>query len=375
MSLPSQQVLGCYALPGRVPDSRPAIAQAVTAEKIGLGTVWLSEKWGTKDPGAILGAISATTSNIRLGLATTNFLTRHPLTLASMGMTLQSLSGGRLLFGVGRGEVVGTRWRDTGLPVQTNAMLRDHADITRRLWAGETVSYNGPGGDYPAVALHRPLPDVPPPPILLGTYGPKTLQLAGRYFDGVILTGYLTTGAVRRMADVVKKAAADAGRDPAAVMVVATVITVADLPEEVERETVVGRAVQYFETSYGDVVAAANGWDSEPIRALRSHPMFADMGNLNANLTYLRRELVEVGEVIPQEWLTNSCAIGTAQACAGRLHEYLTAGADQVILHGSTADLLASTVTAFNNTAFSNTAFSNAALDNAAREQPASQGR
>jgi 5,10-methylenetetrahydromethanopterin reductase len=349
MSLPSQEVLSCYVLPGRVPDSRPAITQAVAAEKIGFAAVWLSEKWGTKDPGAILGAISATTTSIKIGLATTNFLTRHPLTLASMGLTLQSLSGGRLLFGVGRGEVVGTRWSDAGLPVQTNAMLRDHASITRRLWAGETVSYHGPGGDYPALALHRPLPDVPPIPILLGTYGPKTLQLAGRYFDGVILPGYLTPDTVGRMAGVVKKAAADAGRDPAAILVVATVITVADLPREKERETVAGRAVQYFESAYGDAVAAENGWDSEPIRRLRQHPKFADLGNVNANLTFLRRELVEVSDIIPQEWLTASCAIGTAQACADRIKEYLRAGADQVILHGSTADLLATTVAAFND--------------------------
>jgi probable F420-dependent oxidoreductase len=348
MSLPSQEVLGCYVLPGRVPDSRPAVTQAITAEQIGLGTVWLSEKWGTKDPGAILGAVSARTTHIRLGLATTNFLTRHPLTLASMGLTLQSLSGGRLLFGVGRGEVVGTRWRDTGLPVQTNVMLRDHAALTRRLWAGETVSYHGPGGDYPALALHRPLPDVPPPPLLLGTYGPRTLRLAGRYFDGVVLPGYLTVEAVRRLAGVVKAAAADAGRDPAAVMVVATVITVADLPPEKERETVAGRAVQYFQSAYGDAVAAENGWDSGPIRRLRAHPKFAGLGSINANLTFLRGELVEVSDVIPAQWLTASCAIGTAQACADRVDEYLKAGADQVILHGSTADLLASTVNAFN---------------------------
>jgi 5,10-methylenetetrahydromethanopterin reductase len=356
VSMPSQEVLGCYVLPGRVPDSRPAVTQAVAAEQFGFGTVWLSEKWGTKDPGAILGAISATTSTIRIGLATTNFLTRHPLALASMGLTLQSLSGGRLLFGVGRGEVVGTRWSDMGLPAQTNAMLRDHAAITRRLWAGETVSYHGPGGDYPALALHRPLPDIPPPPILLGTYGPKTLRLAGRHFDGVVLPGYLTPDTVRRMAGVIKKAAADAGRDPAAVMVVATVITVADLPEDVERETVAGRAVQYFQSAYGDAVAAENGWDSEPIRKLRAHPRFADLGNVNANLTFLRRELVDLSDFIPREWLTTSCAIGSARACADRIREYLTAGADQVILHGSTADLLATTVAAFNSAAFNSKA-------------------
>lgn len=348
MSVPSRDVLGCYLLPGRVPDSRPALTQAVTAEQIGLGTVWLSEKWGTKDPGAILGAVSAVTGTVKIGLATTNFLTRHPLTTASMGLTLQSLSAGRLLFGVGRGEVVGTRWSDAGLPVQTNAMLRDHAVITRRLWAGQTVSYHGPGGDYPALALHRPLPDVPPPPLLLGTYGPRTLRLAGRHFDGVILPGYLTTGTVRRMAATVKEAAAAAGRDPAAVTVVATVITVADLPGEAEREKVAGRAVQYFQSAYGDAAAAENGWDSAPIRKLRQHPRFAGLGSSNANLTFLRAELTDLAGLIPREWLTDSCAIGTARDCAGRVREYLEAGADQVILHGSTADQLATTVTAFN---------------------------
>jgi hypothetical protein len=137
---------------------------------------------------------------------------------------------------------------------------------------------------------------------------------------------------------------------------VATDITFADLPEDAERETVVGRAVQYFQSAYGDAVAAENGWDSEPIRQLRAHPRFADLGNVNANLTFLRGELVDLGDFIPREWLTTSCAIGSARACADRVREYLTAGADQVILHGSTADLLATTVAAFNSAAFNSKA-------------------
>src|ERR1700712_3384037 len=79
--------LGAYALPGRVKDPRGAIGQATTAEHLGLGTIWLSERWGTKDLGVLAGAIGQATTTIKFASGITHFQTRHPLMLASMAMT------------------------------------------------------------------------------------------------------------------------------------------------------------------------------------------------------------------------------------------------------------------------------------------------
>src|ERR1700761_8308300 len=145
------RALGAYVLPGRVPDPRPAIAQARAAEELGLGTVWVSERWGTKDFGVLAGALSQVTSKAKIASGITHFGVRHPAVLASMAMTMQGLSGGRLVLGVGR--AVAGLWRAVGLPPVTNQILIDSADIFRRLCQGDKVSYDGPAGKFPAMRL------------------------------------------------------------------------------------------------------------------------------------------------------------------------------------------------------------------------------
>ena len=79
--------LGAYLLPGRIKDPRDAIMQAEAGERIGLGTMWLSERWGNKDIGSICGAVTQAAPSANIGAGTTHFLTRHPAVLASMAMT------------------------------------------------------------------------------------------------------------------------------------------------------------------------------------------------------------------------------------------------------------------------------------------------
>src|SRR5260370_32344608 len=199
-----RQRLGAYALPGRVGDPRPAIGQARTAEHLGLGTIWLSERWGTKDLGVLAGAIGQATSQIKFAAGITHFQARHPAILASMAMTAQALSGGRVVLGFGRS--VGPMWKAIGLHEATNQVLIDSADMLRRLCRGEKVSYDGPAGHFPAIRLGD-VPDVSPPPIDLAAIGPKSLALAGTYFDGGILHPFLTPDALGRQARSARHAA------------------------------------------------------------------------------------------------------------------------------------------------------------------------
>jgi probable F420-dependent oxidoreductase len=330
--------LGAYVLPGRVPDPRAAVGQARAAEHLGLSAVWLSERWGTKDLGVLAGAIGQATEHVRIGAGITHFGVRHPLTLASMAMTAQALTGGRFVLGVGRS--VAATWKAVGLPPVTSAVLADTADIVRRLCRGEKVSYDGPAGRFPKMRLGD-LPDAVVPPLVLAAIGPKSLELAGRHFDGVLLHPFLTPDAVARSADRVRRAAEEAGRDPAAVRVYATVVTAPDLTEAEEGAVVAARAVTYFQIpGFGESLAGVNGWDPAPLSKLRAHPMFARIRGA-ADSHYTRSQLVDVArELIPLEWIETSAAVGPAGVCAERLHAYLDAGADELALHGSTPELL-----------------------------------
>ncbi len=335
--------LGAYVLPGRVPDPRPAIAQARAAEELGLGTVWVSERWGTKDFAVLAGALSQVTTNAKIASGITHFGVRHPAVLASMAMTMQGLTGGRLILGFGRS--VAPMWKAVGLPPVTNQVLIDSADILRRLCNGDKVSYDGPAGRFPAMRL-ADRPDAPPPPLVLAAIGPKTLALAGAHFDGVLLHPFLTPGAVARSAAVVRSAAADAGRDPASVRVYATVVTASGLAPAEEAAVVGGRAVTYFQIpGFGEQLAEANGWDTAPLKLLREHPQVSGVKG-PADFSRTRDQLTGAASVLPADWLNSAAATGSPAQCVSRFGEYLAAGADELVLHGSTPDQLPAVIAA-----------------------------
>src|ERR1700709_282177 len=194
-SRPSRIALGAYVLPGRVTDPGAVVGQAQAAERLGLRTVWLSERWGTKDLGVIAGAVSQVTSTIQIASGITHLQARHPALLASLAMTAQAPSGGRVMLGVGRS--VDAMWAAVGLPRSTNASIVDHVDIFRRLCRGEKVRYDGPAGRYPSLRLND-VPEQPAPPLVFAAIGPKGLELAARHFDGVLLHPLLTPAAVKR---------------------------------------------------------------------------------------------------------------------------------------------------------------------------------
>jgi probable F420-dependent oxidoreductase len=171
---------------------------------------------------------------------------------------------------------------------------------------------------------------------VLAAIGPRTLALAGTHFDGVLLHPFLTPDAVARSAAAVRAAAGDAGRDPESVRVYATVITASGLPPEEEAAVVGGRAVTYFQIpGFGEQLAGANGWDTAPLKRLREHPQLSGIRG-SADFVRTRDQLTDAATALPAEWLDSATAVGSPGHCVARFGEYLTAGADELVLHGST---------------------------------------
>jgi 5,10-methylenetetrahydromethanopterin reductase len=337
--------LGCYVLPGGVPDPRPALGQARTAEALGLGRVWIGERFDTKDLPALAGAIGQVTERVQIGAAVTVPGVRHPMVLASMGQTLQALTGERFTLGFGRSAR--WRWQQYGLPAPTLASLRQTADVLRRLWAGETVTSSGAAGDFPELRLPQ-RPDVAPPPLLLAAVGPKTLALAGEAFDGVILHPFLTPDAVARSVAIVRAAATAAGRDVDTLRCFATVVVAPDSDADDTALVVGARAAGYFQLrGLGDALVAANAWSRADLARYRAQPALAALGDRSADKSLSRAELADVSRAMPCDWLPSSSATGDAAACGARLREYLDAGADELVLHGRTAEHLGALVDAF----------------------------
>lgn len=323
---------GTYVLPGRVDDPRRGIEEAREAERIGLGTVWISERFALKEPAVLAGAISQTTQTIRIN-GTFYATMRHPIVTASIANMMQAMSGGR--FGVMFARAVPAYMKMLGTPAITMERLADYIDILRRLWAGETVDYEGVLGRYPMLKL-TDMDKGPPPPVIFTAIGPKSLEFAGTHCDGVLLHPFVSPDGVRNSMKIVRDAAEKAGRDPMKVRIYHNIIVAPDLPKAEEDAVVRGRAITYFELpGFGDLIVDINGWDKSVLDEVRAHPKIASLNGKPADQAYTRQELVDVGAILPQAWIDEGAAVGTAAQCADQLMAYLDAGADEILLHGS----------------------------------------
>jgi probable F420-dependent oxidoreductase len=322
--------LSIYVVPGRTTSPGTALDEARDAEDAGFGAVYVSERLDLKEAAAVCGGVVAVTSGIGVGTAVIHQGTRHPLTIAALSATLQNMSGGRFVLGLGRG--LGALAPSLGMAKPTLAGLEHLASVLRRLWKGEAVTEEGPAGSFRRMRFADVVTSTPPP-ILFGTIGPKGLALAGRAFDGVILHPFLTASAVAASVEIVRRSAEQAGRDPSALRVVSTLVAAPDLSQVRTDIAVRARAVSYFQVrGLGELLVERNRWDGSVLEAIRAHSTLAGRGIADTALT--RDGLVAAAEVIPASWFTDGAAVGTTAACAHRVTEYLAAGADEVLLHG-----------------------------------------
>jgi probable F420-dependent oxidoreductase len=247
-------VSGSWATPGNV------AAVARRAEDLGYGSLWtfqrvvvpVDEDYGPQyrsvlDPVVVLAFAAAVTSRARLGTAVVNAPFLPPAILAKQLGGIDVLSGGRLDVGLGLGwaphefEVVGASSERRG------ARLVEYVACLRALWADDPVSFSG---EFYRVPPARMLPKPvqrPAPPVLIGGTADVALRRAGRIADGWISSSRQDLREISAAIGTIRGAAAEAGRDAAAVRIV--VRGVVQLGDEVssrdgERRLLSGSAEQ-----------------------------------------------------------------------------------------------------------------------------------
>jgi 5,10-methylenetetrahydromethanopterin reductase len=331
--------LGCYGLAGHVDDPRDLLDEVRDAERVGLGSVFLSERFNVKEAATLCGAAGAVSEEVGIATGVTNTPTRHPMVTATFGATMQRLTRGRFALGIGRG--IAPLTDIMGLPRITMAQMEDAVGIYRRLWRGEAIfGHDGPAGRYPVLTLGDMDEDIP---VMAACLGFKTMRWAGRLLDGVILHTFVSDEALARCVAAVRAGAEEAGRDPAEVRVWSVLATLHEPDEERELRSITGRMATYLQ-GYGDALVAMNGWDPAPLEAFRADPVVQSVrGALDAVGT--REQLEHVRGLIPEAWLP--AAVGSADVCAARVLDQLDAGADGVILHASTPAELEPVVDAY----------------------------
>ncbi|UUU34309.1 LLM class F420-dependent oxidoreductase [Streptomyces sp. CA-210063] len=177
---------------GPSPDHVPLAREA---ERLGYDSVWTAESWGS-DAFTPLTWIAAHTSRIKLGTAVAQMAARSPTTTAMHALTLDHLSGGRALLGLGlSGPQVVEGWYGRPFPKSPLTATREYVDVVRQVLRREApveldgrfhpLPYDGPDGTGTGKALksitHPLRADLP---VLLGAEGPKNIAQTTRIADG-----------------------------------------------------------------------------------------------------------------------------------------------------------------------------------------------
>ena len=165
------------------------------------------------DPFVMMGMMAARYRRVRIGTGVTESFRRHPATLAQAFVTLDHLTGGRAILGIGNGERENTA--PYGIPFTKRvARLEEALTIIRRLWEsrGEPVDFDGSFWRLRRALFTTPLYDGNPPALWVAAHAPRMLGLAGRFADGWYPTIKMRPAEYRERLERIRTAAAAAGR-------------------------------------------------------------------------------------------------------------------------------------------------------------------
>ena len=163
-----------------------SLAGAVLAEQLGFDSCWLGEDYFYHGAIATGTAVAERTERMTIGLGVVSPLPRHPALTAMEVATLDEISGGRVILGLGYGVPAWMQQMRLGFRSPLSAM-REGVVLIRRLFAGETVAETGACFSLDHVRLGF-APYRSEIPIYLGVEGPKGLQLSGEIADGTIIS-------------------------------------------------------------------------------------------------------------------------------------------------------------------------------------------
>jgi probable F420-dependent oxidoreductase len=285
------------------------------AEQHGFEYAWTYDShilW--QESYATLPQAAARTSKIKLGHFVTNPGIRDATITASWYATMQDLSNGRMVMGIGRGD---SSRRVVGLKPVRVAEFEARCRMIKDLMNGRKVDWNEK--ELELTWARKELPEIP---MWIAGYGPKALAVAGRVGDGVIIQ-LADPVIIQWIMDVARRAAEEAGRDPSELK------CIVGAPSHITDDLADARdQVRWFPAMVSNHVMdliEKYGWDSEIPEALTDY--------VKARKFYDYKEHSRVGaahgEFVTDEICDRFCVLGTAEQAAEKLRELEAVGVDQ----------------------------------------------
>ena len=187
-------------------------------DSLGFDSIWSGDHVAFAgpilDPLMQLAQAAALSDRLTIGTAVYLLPLRHPAPVAKQVATLDTLSNGRVIFGVGVGGEFPIEFELCGVPVEDRgARLSEGIRVLRKLWSGRPVANDGRFYPFPEVAISPPPARPGGPPIWCGGRSDPALRRAGRLADGW-MSYVVDPERYRRSLETIAAAAAEAGRTP-----------------------------------------------------------------------------------------------------------------------------------------------------------------
>ncbi len=304
---------GVWMLGGQSVADMVSLSQA--AEANGADAVWIADGYFGRDPFVALAAIASATSKILLGTGITSPYLRHPTTLAAAFATLDELSGGRAICGIGSGSR--DQLADLGITARSPlGAVRESTQILKSVLSGKRTDLGGSTftAHLPGLAFRPVRPEIP---VIVAAMGPKMCALAGELADGVFLQ-YGSPDSLAASRAAVEEGLSRRPEPPADFQfAVATMMSVSENRQEaIDRiRSTVGRLL----TEPGaEAFLRANGLDPEAAERIRAG--LAESGPR------------AMAAAVDDEIVTRLAVAGTVNDCRKALVEAAGAGADHVIV-------------------------------------------
>ena len=295
------------------------VEDATIADKLGFDSVWVPDhiilenfRSTSLEAWCVLSALGTRTNKVSLGTSVTDPYRRHPAVLAQTVATLDQISEGRAVLGLGAGEAMNVD--PFGIPRDRRiARMKETVEILRGLWAGETIKYEGKIFSLSQAFLQVLPVQKPCIPIYLAANSPMTRGLVGRYGDGWLAE---MMSPKRYEADIreVEAAARRAGRSITNVDVVCVITTALSKNYDEAREVALFQAKRRFLwwprqlKLYGYTVTEEFDWD-----------------HLTVGKDTSRKISEHISEV-PDEACEEVTIFGTAEDCIDKVERYVKSG-------------------------------------------------
>jgi 5,10-methylenetetrahydromethanopterin reductase len=213
------------------------------AEELGYAGFWVADSHSVfRDAYMVLSNTAVMTDRIKLASGVTPTPTRHPAAIANAWATLQELSGGRAVLGLGVGD---SAVRNLGLKPERLAVFERKLETIRALIRGDSVGYEGHELRMPWAHFELP--------IIMACTGPKSLQMGGRIADGILFQVGADPSLVRYALDNIRQGAEAGGRKLEDLKLLMRVACSVGEDRDAAREAVKGYAAVAAGTTYMSV--------------------------------------------------------------------------------------------------------------------------